>query len=189
MLLSMFLLLLASDAAAITAKGAALNADASQPMLASRGSNGTFPHRLAQASLEDVRKARFLVEKVNAIQATCREVTTTTNRNTYQLRPDRSVLSRTPRLRRTAGGFDFATDEEIADAEALLAESDAVADQAIGSDPVHWNQKTHQAAPFWMAAISRKGSWPFGGNPSNFTVSHYSLRNSSKPARPKKWAL
>ena len=159
-------------------KHAPLHIRSSESLAPRQSYNGTgLPQLLAEATPQDLQRARTLVAQVNAVQAKCKEVTTA--RNTYALRPDNSLAARSVRLPRqnfnTAISnsstpnptISSATQDEIAYALALVAEADAVAERGNNTfaEPL---QK--RAAPFWFSEVKHQGSWPFGDNPSDFTV-------------------
>jgi hypothetical protein len=131
--------------------------------------NTTFPlpDLLASATAEDVQRARVLVAKANAVQAKCKEVPI---RNNFHLAPN-SVVSRRELVNEVPDATLFESQEDIAAALALVAEADAVAERVNATLGFAAPRiKAAQATNYWMGTISRKGAWPFGNNPSNFTV-------------------
>ncbi|KAE9369052.1 hypothetical protein N431DRAFT_444439 [Stipitochalara longipes BDJ] len=130
-----------------------------------------MPARLSNASQANIQQAR---DTLTAILPKMEAMNTDRINN-----PARNRYS--TRGTSLAGGENAAKPlmvitNELADAAALLDEADAFGGTLNGTwfgvnntklvgptrDPLN--------SPFWMSVITRQGSWPWGNNPSNFTV-------------------
>jgi hypothetical protein len=130
-----------------------------------------IPQRLSNASQTDIQRARALVE------ATLPEAEAI---NSARLgNPARNRYS-------TKGASTIGSDnaakpllgitDELADAAALVSEADSFGFLVNGtrtgqnSTKIAAQPRDTAAATFWMSNIKRQGAWPWGKNPSNFTV-------------------
>ncbi|KAK2762469.1 hypothetical protein FQN53_007520 [Emmonsiellopsis sp. PD_33] len=141
-----------------------------------RGFESTImaPSRAANATESDIAEARRIVKEAIQ-QATIHNKARLDHprRNKYKLKPGSKISSRAeidgeaPPL--------FKITEEVAAAAALVAEVDAFAEAMDITKPKRdyshidalYNRPAEkQADTFWMEEIERRGSWPFGNDPS-----------------------
>lgn len=129
----------------------------------SNDTDGDAPPLLSNATVSDVEKARNIVKAAIA-QAAIRNKARVDNpsRNNYALHPGSKIAARdgedaVPLLNVT---------EEMRKAAALVAEADAYAETKNGTLRRH----KKRAGTFWLGQMAHVGSWPFGDNPSDFTV-------------------
>lgn len=138
-------------------------------LLAVNGTDATTTPLIKNATLSDLERARQVVEDALAESAK-RNAARLANpaRNQYGLAPG-TVVGGRRKLRRRDGEADvpppplLEITPEIAAAAALVAEADAVelAGNATKSAPVE-----RRAGAFWMESIARKGTSPWGSDPS-----------------------
>lgn len=132
------------------------------------------PPLLANSTQSDIEKARAIVRYAIA-QAAARNKARLENpsRNNYGLNPASTVSRRwqrrddiEPHGATVAPPLLNVTDE-MRKAAALVAEADAWADTKNGTLLRH---KKRAAGSFWLGNLYHGGRWPFGDNPSDFTV-------------------
>jgi hypothetical protein len=137
--------------------------------------SAAIPARLSKASQLDIQRARDIVdEALGQAEGLNKARLERPSRNKYNSKGNGESSGQdetppAPLLKIT---------DDLAAAAALVAEADAFGESLNGTR--HSVQsRTAAAGTFWMQRIKRQGSWPWGSNPSNYTVgTDYECHNS-----------
>jgi hypothetical protein len=127
-----------------------------------------IPPLLANATQSDIEKARAIVDAAIQQAGVLNQARyDNPMRNNYNLKPGTKLSKRqdnTPPLLNVT--------DEIQMAAALVAEADAYAESQNGTLGLRKRapSATNTGGTFWMGQIAHVGGWPWGNNPSNYTV-------------------
>ncbi|PGH12173.1 hypothetical protein AJ79_04468 [Helicocarpus griseus UAMH5409] len=139
-------------------------------------SNIVLPSRLANATPSDIDEARRIVnDAIRKASVLNKARLDHPLRNSHYFKPGTKSKSRDEIDRGAPPPPLLEITKEIADAAALIAEVEAVAEAGDPSkakrdysdiDALYNRKVKRQADTFWMEDIQRKGTWPFGNDPS-----------------------
>jgi hypothetical protein len=132
------------------------------------------PPRLANATQADIDRARAIINAaMKELAARNKARIDHPLRNNYQLRPGSGKRKRNDPIPVDDAPPLFNVTEDIAAAAALLAEAEAYEEVKKNSTlrrQVKLRRRQNWEGAYWMEGRKKLGSWPFGNNPSNFTV-------------------